>query len=251
MRLQTLKQLAVVPLASALLVACGSDNDNNSSKPKPPVAEPKSVELQISITNLTAGQPQSPSGVIVHRSGYLAFDEGKAASVAIEQMAEGGDAKPLLAEANANSQVLKTYEGPAAVGPGANRTFTMKVDGVDNTAELYLTSLTMLVNTNDAFTGVNNVALGNLAVGESKRWNGPVWDAGTELNSEASGTIPGPADTSSAADKGFNAERNDLNNKVVFHPGVITQAEGLASSVLTVAHRFDQPAVAIRVTRVK
>lgn len=250
MRLRTLKNHALLLTASALLVACGSDSKNDST-PTPPAPVAKSVELEISITNLTAGQPQSPSGVIIHRQGYLAFDEGLTASSGIEQMAEGGNAKPLLTEAKANNKVLKTYEGPGAVAPGANRTFTMKVDGVDSTAGLYLTSLTMLVNTNDAFTGVNNVSLGELAVGDSKRWNGPVWDAGTELNTETLGTIPGPVDTSTAADKGYKAERNDHNDKVVFHPGVLTKDEGLSDSILTYAHRFDQPAVRISVKRVK
>ena len=244
MRLRTLKQLAVLPLVSALLVACGSDDDDDDTTP---IAQPDPLQLEISLTNLTAGQPQSPAAVIVHRAGYLAFNEGEAASVALEELAEGGAAQPLLDDASENSHVVKTYAGPAPVGPGDNRNFTMTLDGITSTEGLYLTGLTMLVNTNDAFTGVNNVSLGNLAVGDSLRWNGPVWDAGTELNTEAAGTIPGPAD----GGEGTNAERNDHNNVVVFHSGVITSAEGLTTSVLDQSHRFDQPAVSIRVTRVQ
>lgn len=249
MRLRTFKQLAVLPLVSALLVACGSDNDSNATTAPPATATPPTtpVQLEISLTNLTAGQPQSPAAVIVHRAGYLAFNEGEAASVALEELAEGGAAQPLLDDALTSSHVVKTYAAPAALAPGGHRTFTMTLDGITSTAGLYLTGLTMLVNTNDAFTGVNNVSLGDLAVGDSLRWNGPVWDAGTELNTEATGTIPGPAD----GGEGSNSDRNDHNNVVVFHPGVITTAEGLTTSVLDQSHRFDQPAVAVRITRVQ
>ncbi|UTW48413.1 spondin domain-containing protein [Bacterioplanoides sp. SCSIO 12839] len=262
MGLRTLKQIAVLPLISAMLVACGGDDDDDDTpritapdpvvepqpQPQPePQPQPSQVQLQISLTNLTAGQPQTPAAVIVHRSGYLAFDEGEAASVELEDLAESGSPQALLTAAGTNDAVLKTYAGPAVVAPGGNRTFTMTIDGVSSTEGLYLTGLTMLANTNDAFTGVNNVSLGNMAVGDSMRWNGPVWDAGTEANTETAATMPGPA----AGGEGTNAARDDILNKVTFHQGVITSDQGLATSALNNSHRFDQPAVAIRVTRLQ
>lgn len=243
MGLRTLKQIAVLPLISAMLVACGGDDDDDND----PVPQTGQVQLQISLTNLTAGQPQTPAAVIVHRRGYLAFNEGEAASVELEDLAESGSPQALLTAAGTNNAVLKTYAGPAVVPPGGNRTFTMTLDGVSSTEGLYLTGLTMLANTNDAFTGVNNVLLGNMAVGDSMRWNGPVWDAGTEANTETAATMPGPA----ANGEGTNVARDDLLDKVTFHQGVLTKDQGLSTSALDHTHRFDQPAVAIRVTRVK
>ena len=74
----------------------------------------------------------------------------------------------------------------------------------------------------------------------------PVLDAGTEANSEAAGTIPGPAD----GGEGYNAERDDAD-LVSFHPGVVSADDGLMMSALTSAHRFDNPAVKLSITRVE
>ena len=240
MTLHSLKKPLFVAISAVLLSACGSDDDDDD----PVVAAPETAQFQVSITNLTFAQPQSPAGVIFHEIGYSAFAEGQRASVELETMAEGGAAAPLLTAADADANVVATYEGPTPVAPGGNRTFSMTVT-TDDLDELYLTALTMLVNTNDAFTGVNSVSLAGMAVGDSRRWTGPVWDAGTELNTEADGTMPGPAD----GGEGFNAARDDFNDVVVFHAGVLTQDEGKTDSVLTAVHKFDQPAVSVRVTR--
>jgi len=66
----------------------------------------------------------------------------------------------------------------------------------------------MLVNTNDSFTGLNAWDLSKLAVGDSWSTNVGVYDAGTEINSELLGTIPGPADGGDGTD--FNAMRCEV-----------------------------------------
>jgi hypothetical protein len=70
------------------------------------------------------------------------------------------------------------------------------------------------------------------------------YDAGTEANTEAKGSMPGPAD----GGEGFNAARDDVNF-VHIHPGVISQYDGLADSVLMPSHRFDNPVLAVTITR--
>jgi len=104
----------------------------------------------------------------------------------------------------------------------------------------------MLVNTNDAFSGLTGLELSNLEVDQENSWNLNVYDAGTEANNEAAGTIPGPAD----GGIGFDEMRNDVN-VVTLHPGVVSQDDGLTSSVLTQAHRFDNPAIKLTITRIK
>jgi hypothetical protein len=56
--------------------------------------------------------------------------------------------------------------------------------------------------------------------------------------------MPGPAD----GGEGFNAMRSDTGY-VAMHPGVVSADDGLNSSVLSVEHRFDNPAVRIMVSR--
>jgi hypothetical protein len=88
--------------------------------------------------------------------------------------------------------------------------------------------------------------LSGLSVGDTWSAYTSVYDAGTESNSEAQGTIPGPADGGT----GFEAERDDVDF-VGMHSGVVSMDDGLATSVLTQAHRFDNPAAYIVITRME
>ena len=104
----------------------------------------------------------------------------------------------------------------------------------------------MLVNTNDAFTGTTDVVVGDIGIGESRRIFLHPYDAGTEVNDEAASTVPGPA----AGGEGFNAERLE-RDFVSAHSGVVTQDDGLGTSVLDESHRFLSPVAEIIVTRIQ
>ena len=101
-----------------------------------------------------------------------------------------------------------------------------------------------LVNTNDGFSGVNGIELDGLSTGQSAVYFTAVYDAGTELNSELAGTIPGSAN----GGEGFNAARDDVTSVVTLHPGVVTATEGFSNSTLSEANKFDNPALRIEVT---
>jgi len=103
------------------------------------------------------------------------------------------------------------------------------------------------VNTNDAFTALNNLGAANMAVGESRTATTISYDSGTEANTEAAGTIPGPAD----GGEGFNAVRDDIANEVRMHSGVLSADDGLNSSRLSEIHRWDNPVARITVTRTR
>ena len=109
---------------------------------------------------------------------------------------------------------------------------------------LYLSIATMLVNTNDGFTGKTGIDINQMAIGDTISMTTVALDAGTEGNSELAGTIPGSAD----GGEGFNAERNDVDY-VALHPGIVGMDDGLQSSVLNGDHRFDNPVVRILITR--
>ena len=104
----------------------------------------------------------------------------------------------------------------------------------------------MLVNTNDAITAVQQVPLNSIAIGDSYPLMARAYDAGTEANTEAAGTIPGPAD----GGEGFNASRDDTGS-VRVHPGVISVDGGLEDSVLSEVHRFDNPVALFSLTRIE
>ena len=242
-----MKKLLALTVVS-LLAACGDGGNNNNvvpteepappAPPAPPVDTGRSFE--VSITNLTVGQPFSPVGVFLHDSTQQVFNVGTAASVALETMAEGGDVSALIAAVQSISEV----SGDAPIGPGASGMFTVSVDA-QPAAELELSLMTMLVNTNDGFTGVNGADITGLQAGQSMSWNANAYDSGTENNTEAAGSLPGPAD----GGEGFNAVRDDSNDQVTMHSGVVTADDGLASSILNQTHRFDNPVARVRITR--
>ena len=252
------KMLAIATLFSsmAFLSGCHSDNDNNDNNGNGASAADSTSDstsdsatsgdnkraYAVRVTNLTANQPFSPVGLVLNANGFDAWSDGQAASVALEHMAEGGDASVLVAEAVALSSNLGTVIGSQPIGPGASGQLDLSVDAA---ADVKLTLFSMLVNTNDAFTGTNSVSLSDLAVGKTLVLNLPAYDAGTEANTESSGTMPGPAD----GGEGFNAARGDLLDRVTIHQGVISQDDGLASSVLNQSHRFDNPVARVTITR--
>ena len=227
------KTIGLTVVASALLAGCGSSSSHDQVDMR---------TFQIQVSNLTANQPLSPIAVVIHQSGYQAWVDGQAASTALEMLAEGGDNTSLLANAANHSAFLGSESGAGAIGPGSSESVQFTVDA---NGDVNLSVVTMLVNTNDAYTGVNATSISGLATGEHLQIKAPVWDAGTESNTETAGSIPGPAD----GGEGFNAARSDSNDRVRFHSGVISNQDGLSGSVLSADHRFDNPAARITITR--
>eukprot|EP00919_Chromeraceae_sp_WS-2016_P047362 GHVR01112229.1.p1 GENE.GHVR01112229.1~~GHVR01112229.1.p1 ORF type:complete len:233 (+),score=25.83 GHVR01112229.1:176-874(+) len=218
--------------ALCFLSACDSDNDDKAEM------MPVTYSYQVAVKNLTYAQPISPVAVVLHNEGSL-WKIGESASVALETMAESGDNAALLSGDN----VIASTSGAGVVMPSMSETVTVSIE---NTMPMYLSVATMLVNTNDGFTGLNTIDISSLAVDESMSFMPNTYDAGTEKNTELMGTIPGPAD----GGEGFNAARDDVN-VVSMHPGVVTVDDGLTTSVLTQAHKFDNPSVSITITRME
>jgi hypothetical protein len=235
-----------LPLAIAALAACS--DSNNTPEPlaeapppdPPPAPAPPNAVFQLDLVNLTLGQPLSPVAAIIHDDTVTVFQPGQAASVGLETLAEGGDNSVLLDEFEGRSEA--STDGP--IGPGASGSLELALED-DNTAGAFLSIVSMLVNTNDAFTGLNGVDLSAMSVGDTISRTGIAYDSGTEANSENAGTIPGPAD----GGEGFNSLRDDIADQVTMHGGVVTSDDGLARSVLNQTHRFDNPVVRFTVTR--
>ncbi len=219
---------------SMLLTGCGSSSSHDST------VDMRTYE--VSVSNVTPNQPFSPIAVILHTSGYQAWVDGESASTALEVLAEQGDNSDVLSDASDHSAYLTSDSGAGVIAPGTYESVQLEVDAQNGVS---LSVISMLVNTNDAYTGINATSLAALESGESVSYSAPVWDAGTESNTEAAGTIPGPAD----GGEGFNASRSDSSDRVRFHSGIVSSQDGLSSSVLTADHRFDNPAAVITVTR--
>lgn len=220
-------------LTATLLTACHNDSEHDSDN----------RTFSVTVTNLTANQPLSPIAVVAHTSGYHAFMDGRAASASLEMLAEGGDNSGILSDAQGASEYLNSKSGAAPISPGGSDTVELSVT---HGSKAHLSLLSMLVNTNDAFTASNGYIISDLALHQSRTIYIPVWDAGTEANSEATGTIPGPADQG----EGYNAARDDIVDFVGIHRGVISADDGLATSVLNESHRFQNPTASVTIKRI-
>jgi len=204
-------------------------------------------DLTVKVTNITNGQPLTPAAVVLHKLGYSGWAIGTAASAGLEKLAESGSPTDFVAEADADTNVMTTgVAGSDAFGPGSSASVDVSVT---ENKDVLLTLASMLANTNDAFAGNAQVSVESLKVGDSMTVYSHVHDAGTELNTEAAGTIAGPADTSMAADKAYSATRDDIHDFVTLHPGVVTMDDGLTSSVLNESHRWMNVAARIDITR--
>jgi len=246
--------LLALTLSSVLLIGCSDDDDdgpsasnggdngsqNGSGNGTDPGNGAAQSSYEITVINLTNNQPLSPVAVISHSAAYSAWAVGSAASVGLEKMAEGGDNSDMIG-ADLEGLDATGASGTAPIGPGGSETIVVTSSADTQTL---LTVATMLVNTNDAFAGVGSIDVSGLAPQASLTFTAPVYDAGTEANSEASGTIPGPAD----GGEGYNSARDD-RDRVARHGGVVTADDGLTGSALDQSHRFDNPAMRITITR--
>jgi hypothetical protein len=226
-------------LSAAITLAGCSDSNSRSSSVLPPTPAPvtPTQSYEFVVTNTSYAQPLSPLAVILHDGDYRGWALGDASSIALEELAEGGDNAAFLSAAN----VMETISGSGVLLPGANEVLEATID---EASVIEFTLASMLVNSNDAFIGVTGEDISTLAVGETRTLWVPVFDAGTEANMELPGSIPGPAD----GGEGFNEARDDTDY-VARHPGVVTTADGYAESVLNESHRFDAPVAMLAVTR--
>ncbi len=195
---------------------------------------------EITLVNATANQPIAPTAVVLHSDSYYAWDIGAPASVGLEVLAESGSPVDFIDEMSFALDSTYSQDGPIA--PGDSR--TVYVEAVWS-PDLSLTIAGMPVNTNDAFSGTTAWNISALDAGMSTKALLPIYDAGTEANTETPATVPGPA----AGGEGYNADRDDVGDYVVRHQGVVTSDDGLATSALDQSHRFDQGALYVTVTR--
>ena len=226
----------VLLLLSGVLSACSDDNDDHG------MDKPQMMDFQITVHNLSANQPLTPLAAILHQPGYSPWALGNPASNGLEQLAEGGDTAAFINAADADNMVYATATGSAVLLPGNSTSINISAMA---SHDMSLSIASMLANTNDAFTGVTGLDLSGMSAGQSKSVMLKVMDAGTEANSEAAGTIPGPADSGN----GYDMARDDVMDKVHIHAGVVTMDDDLSSSVLDESHRWNGPAAKLVITR--
>lgn len=212
------------------------------------------ASYRIRIINLTDGQPLTPPVIATHHSGFNLFLIGDLASVGVKEVAENGNVPNLVSSLEQATMVSGVVAGaeplvPAGLPGSADfsdrATFTINTD---NGAQ-FISFASMLICTNDGFTGINHVRLPE-AVGERTVLVGAGYDAGTETNTEDFADIVPPCQglvgvTSSDPGTG-------VSNPALLEGGVIHHHPGIAGGVDLdpSVHGWDDPVVRVMIMRV-
>ena len=141
---------------------------------------------QVRVTNLTTGQYFTPVLAATHSADAMVFAPGMQASAELQALAEGGDVMPLRMALEGMSSVMAVETGMGLMPPGGMYEFLI----TGGSMHRYLSLAAMLIPTNDAFVGISMM---ELPVTPGMRMvYAYAYDAGTEMNAETCGTIPGP-----------------------------------------------------------
>jgi hypothetical protein len=245
---------ALAALAALAGAAC------SDSSPTPDIQGPAQVQgegaeeaspsstrwYDVTISNLTTGQPLSPGVVLTHSKNLSLFEAGAAASDGIRFIAESGDPSTAAAELSGVVGVadLETTSAPVGIVGGSafpsSLTVRIWARGDANRLSLAL----MLICTNDGFTGLDGVQLpGGF---DPVSWDTPAYDAGTEINTEADGDIVPPCFALTSTPGTGGGGHTDQGGVIALHPGILGGAV-LVPSV----HGWSGPIARITVQRVK
>lgn len=170
---------------------------------------------QVTITNLApatgpgASQPLSPPLVVVHNRQADVWERGAPASAGVAAIAEDADNSVLAGTLPGARGVRDVFTATGApILPGASASFVVESGLFFNRLSL----LTMLVNTNDAFTGLDSVQLFPFGLFGKTFYVG-AYDAGSEQNTELKTHIPGPC----CGNPGAGVDESGV---VSHHPGI-------------------------------
>ena len=156
-------------------------------------------EVQLTLTNLTGGMHFTPRLVVIHSDDVDLFEVGEAPTRRLAWLAEAGaigtgDASQdetnenfawYLAQ-NEAENVNRTFGNPAAMGEGAfvKPGETKTYPAMDTSGFGYLSMVSMLIPTNDAFVGLDSWKIPETPGVYTVNLN--AYDAGSEPNDEIS-----------------------------------------------------------------
>lgn len=148
-------------------------------------ADAEDLLVEVTITNLTAGQILSAPLVVSHNEAIGLFELGQPASDELAQLAEDAVADPLIALLEDSPDVLDVELAIDGIGPGG----TMSVQVMVSEEYRQLSVAGMLVTTNDAFYAAERTIVPDP---DGLAYFALAYDSGSEANTEDCAHIPGP-----------------------------------------------------------
>jgi hypothetical protein len=214
----------------------------------------KADTFEVTLTNLTSGQPLTPPVVATHRGKNRIFDVGSRATFELKEIAENGNLAPQVNALQSDKQVFDVFEGSAPIVPSSrvgptpfsdHMTFTIRADKGAHR----LSWASMLICTNDGFTGVNSMNLPKKA-GDSVTALTAGYDAGTELNTEDFADIVPPCQGLIGVSSGEPGTGD--SNPALAEGGLIHHHPGIrgGADLLPAIHGWTDPVARIDVTAI-
>ena len=207
-------------------------------------------QYEVTVTNLTHGQPLTPAVVVTHTYDFSPlFLEGKPASPELIAIAEDADVGPMVQALPGDPHVEDVVvlqgsaplptppQGPGgfAIKPGESASVVVRFSG----RAKFVSLVGMLANTNDAFYALRGVA--GPSVGTITHY-AIAWDAGSEVNNEECQVIPGPFCKAHF----FVRATEGAEGFVYVHPGI----HGIADLVPAL-HDWRNPVAKITIRRLR
>ncbi len=237
------KQALIGLLAASTLAALGSSV---------PAAAAPARTFEVTITNLVPGQPLTPPVISTHSSFVHIFQVGGAASFEVKEIAENGNTAPLIASLGSGRRVFDVEAGSfplVATGTPFPSSVTLTIQAAGSAK--FLSWESMLICTNDGFTGLDGVLLPRL-VGESATILTAGYDAGTELNTEDLADIVPPCQGLVGVADDQGAPGTGVSNPALAEGGVIHHHPNIqgGSDLVPAVHGWTDPVAEVTITRV-
>ncbi|MGH3681996.1 MAG: spondin domain-containing protein [Natronosporangium sp.] len=218
----------------------------------PASASHSTATYRVTITNLTTSQPLSPPVVATHRPWVTLFRVGRPASDELAAIAQAGDQVPLATALADNRRVTDVVD----VGRPLTRSGTT-TGGFSDTADLQITGApgdrlslaTMLICTNDGFTGLDRIRLPRHGSAAQVL---VAYDAGREDNTERSGDLVDPCSALGPVELAGDPNGNDDVGPATEPRGRIAPHRGIsgAADLDRAEHGWQEPVAVVTVTRV-
>jgi hypothetical protein len=207
---------------------------------------------KVTITNLTAGQPLTPPVLLTHSRRTGIFAVGEEASEEIQAIAENGNSMPLLMALGNDVHVHQVVTGmapllpandPGGTGLGSSATFEITTHG----RARFLSYISMLICTNDGFTGLNSISLPKY----KKTVYTAAYDARTETNTEDFANMVPPCQgligiSSDDAGTGMTDPMLAEDGVIIPHVGIIGGID-----LFPEVHGWSDPVAKIEIERVR
>lgn len=244
------------PLALAALTVMACADEPMTAPPEATTAEAAAAATgpagaatyEVSVTNMTVAQAFTPPLAAVHRRPVGLFQVGHAATFELKEIAENGNLGPMheaLGDNGHVAEVVIDVGDPPPLLPGETRSF--EISGARGAR--YVSWVSMLICTNDGFTGVNGARLPR-DVGEAATWYTAGYDAGTEMNTESASDLVPPCGPLTGIHDGSIGTGE--SNPALAENGVIRHHAGIqgTADLMTELHGWTDPVARIVVTRI-